>query len=344
MALHWPTLVLAYSFVVLSAVTLDTSHATSAARSSSECCGTCIGKASNAVYNYDPVIFDQCTGVDNGVCCFECGNLGDPMYGDTVSYATDGVTAVVPVGSYISFTWSGVENVTYVSLKTGQKKTVTPTVSDAQATVKSDTFLICARSAGTIYFRGWGSDTCREASPEHSITVEASGEKDSGATCDAKDVVFDTTDAPSAAADGASGSSSIAADSTVAECNAQRASVQVVDGTRTCVCVSDWTNPPECDRWPLWKWLVTIGGAVAALFSIIISVRAMLAGRQKDTDNEKQFRESMALVTPKSAVATLQVMPDTAYHGNGIPHSTYDPEVDRSSGAPRKPAASEFTL
>ena len=291
------------------------------------------------MYNYDPVIFDQCTGVDNGVCCFECGNLGDPMYGDTVSYATDGVTAVVPVGSYISFTWSGVENVTYVSLKTGQKKTVTPTVSDAQATVKSDTFLICARSAGTIYFRGWGSDTCREASPEHSVTVEANGEKDSGATCDAKDVVLDTTDAP--VADDASGSSSIAADSTVAECNAQRASVQVVDGTRTCVCVSDWTNPPECDRWPLWKWLVTVGGGVAAFFSIIISVRAFLSSRQKKHDVE-----CAPLGTKSSNMETMQVTPDNDYQdaASHMAAFKYDPEADRAHGGARKADDREFTL
>ncbi|CAI5708507.1 unnamed protein product [Hyaloperonospora brassicae] len=312
--LHWPTLVWASSaasVVFLSAVTLfDSAHA------KSECCDTCIGKSSNAVYNYDPVIFDQCTGVDNGVCCFECGNLGDPMYGDTVSYATDGVTAVVPVGSYISFTWSGVENVTYVSLKTGQKKTVTPTVSDAQATVKSDTFLICARSAGTIYFRGWGSDTCREASPEHSITVEASGEKDSGAT-------------------------SIAADSTVAECNAQRASVQVVDGTRTCVCVSDWTNPPECDRWPLWKWLVTVGGGVAAFFSIIISIRAFLSSRKKKHDVE-----CAPLGTKSSNMETMQVTPDNDYQdaASHMAAFKYDPEADRAHGGARKADDREFTL
>ncbi|KAG6968479.1 hypothetical protein JG688_00005793 [Phytophthora aleatoria] len=312
----------------------DTSTAHWAASSSAECCNTCIGKTSDAVYSYDPVVFTQCTNVTGGVCCFDCGSLGDPTYGDTISYGDDGVTAVVKAGTYISFTWSGVENVTYISLKTGQKKTVTPTVSDTEATVKSDTFLICAKSAGTIYFRGWGSDTCREASPEHSVTVEASDSNTN--TCNADDVVVT---APSTAG---SSSSSIANDDTVDSCNAQRASVQVVDGTRTCVCVSDWANPPECDQWPVWKWLVTIGGGVAALFSIIISVRAFLASRKKK--QEADYRENLAPMGAKSDVETLEVTPDSGYHGNTKAPYKYDPEEDRNPGGTRKPDDREFTL
>ncbi|EEY59881.1 uncharacterized protein PITG_13026 [Phytophthora infestans T30-4] len=40
---------------------------------------------------YNPVVFAQCTNVTGGVCCFDCGSMGDPSYGDTISY---GVTAV----------------------------------------------------------------------------------------------------------------------------------------------------------------------------------------------------------------------------------------------------------
>lgn len=145
----------------------------------SECCSTCIGKTSSTAYTYDPVIYEQCTNVTNGICCFDCGSLGEPVYGDTVSYASDGTTAVAKTGTYITFTWSDIVNVTYVALKSGQKKTVTPTISDAAATDDDGTFSICATSAGTIYFRGWGEDTCREASPEKSITVRSNA----GAHC-----------------------------------------------------------------------------------------------------------------------------------------------------------------
>ncbi|KAG1709390.1 hypothetical protein DVH05_020045 [Phytophthora capsici] len=315
-----------------------------AASSSSECCSTCIGKTSDAAYSYDPVIFNQCSNVTGGVCCFDCGSLGDPTYGDTISYASDGVTAVVKAGTYISFTWSDVANVTYISLKTGQKKTATPTISDAAATMKSSTFMICAKAAGTIYFRGWGSDTCREASQEHSITVEASDS--STGTCDAKDASIVSDETTSTSKTSGSSSSSVPADDTVASCNAQRASVLVVEGTRTCVCVSDWTNPPECDQWPVWKWLVTIGGGVAALFSIIISVRALLASLKKKKE-EEEYRNNLGRITPKSDVATLEVTPDSKYHGNSnammVP-TQYDPQTDRTSGVPRKPVDNEFTL
>ncbi|CAH0520491.1 unnamed protein product [Peronospora belbahrii] len=322
---------------------------TFAADSSSECCNTCIGKTSTVPYNYDPVVFSQCTDVTGGVCCFDCGNLGDPIYGDTISYGDDGVTAVVKTGTYIAFTWSGVENVTHVSLKTGQKKTVTPTVSDAAATKKSDTFLICARSAGVIYFRGWGSDSCREASPEHSITVEAGDS--SSATCDASDVKITT---PSSE-EGTTGSSSVAADATVASCNQQRASVQVVDGMRTCVCVSDWTNPPECDRWPLWKWLVTICGGLATLFSIALSVRAFVQSRKKKQEeetnycmntapkkHEDEYRENLAPMGTRSDLEPLDYTPESGYHDGGI--MTPSREAERTPGGTRKPDERLFSL
>ncbi|TDH72636.1 hypothetical protein CCR75_002521 [Bremia lactucae] len=294
-----------------------------------ECCNTCIGKTSSAPYSYDPVIFAQCTSVTGGVCCFECGNMGDPTFGDTIAYDDDGVTAIVKAGTFISFTWPGVANVTYISLKTGQKKTITPSESDEAADVKSDTFLICARSAGIIYFRGWGKDACREASIEHAVTVEAG---DSSAnTCNANDVVVPTPSPEN--------SSSVPKDGTVDTCNPQRASVQVVDGTRTCLCVSDWTNPPVCDQWPVWKWLVTIGGGVAALFSIIISVRAFLAGRKKK--EEAAYQENMAPIGTKSDVETLQVTPDSVYME---PSRKYNPETDRTHGGAKKTDDREFTL
>lgn len=47
-------------------------------------------------------------------------------------------------------------------------------------------------------------------------------------------------------------------------CNLNRASY---DEEGNCVCASDWAGAPECNDLPLWKWLVTIGGGLAALVS-----------------------------------------------------------------------------
>ncbi|KAG1709389.1 hypothetical protein DVH05_020044 [Phytophthora capsici] len=333
-------------------VTFGVVQANLEASSSSECCNTCIGKTSSVPYNYDPVVFNECTKVTGGVCCFDCGSLGDPTYGDSVSYADDGVTAVVKTGSYISFTWSGVSNVTYVSLKTGQKKTVTPTSSDTSAESKSDTFLICAKSAGIIYFRGWGSDSCREASPEHKVTVEAG---DSGDTCDASDVQVPTTTSSSGSTTKSKGSSSLPADDTVDSCNEQRASVQVVEGTQTCVCVSDWTNPPECDRWPVWKWLVTIGGGLATVFSIALSVRAFVQSKKKKQEEEENYqmnlnvkkhedepyKENLAPMGTKSDVGPMDLTPESGYHNAAM---TPSKDVQRTPGGTRKPDERLFSL
>lgn len=145
-------------------------------RADSECCSTCIGKVSTTVYDYDPLDFDQC-GPENlkRVCCFECGTLGEPQYGDTILYASDGTTPTVKTGTWIKMKWADVKNVTYIALKDRQKKINTPTISDAAATVKSGYFMICANSVGKVVFRGWGNNACRSASREKSITVRLCG-------------------------------------------------------------------------------------------------------------------------------------------------------------------------
>ncbi|CAI5743119.1 unnamed protein product [Peronospora destructor] len=338
MAPYRPTILLTL-YLVFSALVLSVTQAINEAQSVHVCCSECIGKPSPVPYNYDPLIFDQCKVIKPaGVCCFECGNLGEPTYGDTVSYGADGVTAVVKAGTFISFTWNGVANVTYVSLKTGQKKTVTPTVSDAAAMKKSDTFLICAKSLGTIYFRGWGTDTCTEASPEHSVTIEKGDS--SSTTCDADDVKVTT---PSSLDDTSSGSSSVAADATVKNCNQQRASILTVDGVETCVCVSDWTNPPECDRWPLWKWLVTIGGGVAALFSIIISVRALVGSHKKKQEKEEYQSNVIPMGAKSCDIESMRVTPDNTIQGTAMASYMYNPEADRTYEGARKEDR-EFTL
>lgn len=154
------------------ALLLVTTATLSGVRAEDECCSTCIGKVSSSVYDYDPLVFAQC-GAKNvtRVCCFSCGSLGEPQYGDTISYASDGTTPTVKTGTWIKMKWTDVKNVTYVALKEGQKKTVTPTISDTAATVKSGYFMICANSVGKVIFRGWGDNACRSASLEKSVTV-----------------------------------------------------------------------------------------------------------------------------------------------------------------------------
>jgi hypothetical protein len=139
-----------------------------------ECCSKCIGKTSKVPYDYDPLIFAECNKrAPDGICCFDCGTFGAPKYGDTVSFASDGSTAQIKSGGWIKFQWSDVSNVTYIQVrdKQNEKKKNTPTIKDTQAIVQDGYFFICAKSVGTIYFRGWGKDTCRQATPETKVLV-----------------------------------------------------------------------------------------------------------------------------------------------------------------------------
>ncbi|TDH72633.1 hypothetical protein CCR75_002523 [Bremia lactucae] len=338
------------SLVLLLLDAIQGAFEASSATSSSECCNTCIGKTSSVPYTYDPVVFADCTKATGGVCCFDCGTLGEVHYGDSVSCKDDGVTAIVKAGSYLSFTWSNVENVTYVMLKTGQKKTVTPTSTDTMANKKANTFVICVPSAGSLYFRGWGKDACRAASPEHAVIIEANDAGNSQ-TCDANDMeefIVPSSGVKTKEID----SNSLEADKTVDQCSHERGSVKVVDNVRTCVCVSDWTHPPECNQWPLWKWLVTIAGGLATLFSIALSIRAFLQNRHKNKqidDNyhlppkkqEVGYRENLAPMGTKSDAEVLDLSSASGYHGAPMSLSK---DEQRTPGGTRKPVERLFSL
>uniref|UniRef100_K3WVE5 Uncharacterized protein n=1 Tax=Globisporangium ultimum (strain ATCC 200006 / CBS 805.95 / DAOM BR144) TaxID=431595 RepID=K3WVE5_GLOUD len=309
-----------------------------------ECCSTCIGKTSPVVYDYDPLVYTQCSAV-KGVCCFTCGSLGDPTYGDTISFASDGTTPTVKAGTWIKMQWTDIKNVTYIALRENQKKTMTPTIGDTAATVTSGYFMICARSVGQVIFRGWGSDPCRQASPEKSITVLAG---DAGASCDAAEpdapVTPSTSSSSSRPSSDTTSAGSGSADTALSECNQNRASIKLVDGVKQCVCVSDWSNPPACDQMPTWKWVVTIGGGVAALLSILISVRAFIKSREKkrlQAEEEDGVPVGPRLGSRKEDVETLQITPDRRSNEAAAPYAR---ENNRALSQPRKPDEREFTL
>ena len=52
-------------------------------------------------------------------------------------------------------------------------------------------------------------------------------------------------------------------------CNLERATIEEQpDGTKKCVCASDYTNPPKCMGQAWYKLAATIGGAIAAAVCI----------------------------------------------------------------------------
>ncbi|TMW66715.1 hypothetical protein Poli38472_014027 [Pythium oligandrum] len=340
--------------------------AMAAVANADDCCSTCLANKV-VLFDYDALDWDTCK--EKTVCCFKCTAMGDPEYGDGVTFASDGTTPQVKAGSYLTFEWSGATKVTYLSLKEGQKKQATPTLNDTSAEMNEDTFMICAKAKGKIVMRAWGADTCMAVSLEKTIEVIAGDENGS---CKAP-----TPTAPSGKKDGSgskggAGSGSAGVNSDIANCNPSRAAVKEVDGVMQCVCVSDWTGAPACDQMPVWKWLITIGGALAALFSILISVRAFLNSRknkQKKLDEEAEA--SAAAQAAKADVETFHIGApaatttpvQTAYHQdydyppskpanqnqtnnayNNYPQAQPVGHQDYNYPPPAKPHGQEFSL
>jgi hypothetical protein len=149
---------------------------------SNECCDACIGKTAVAAYDYDPIVFEQCSdkSKEDRVCCFDCGSFSKPGYGEEVTYAKDGVTPQIKAGEWVKMEWANVDKVTYLQFQKNQRKIDTPSIKDLQADKDKGYFFICAKTPGSVFFRGWGKKACREATPEYSINVL---EGEPGASC-----------------------------------------------------------------------------------------------------------------------------------------------------------------
>jgi hypothetical protein len=146
-------------------------------------------------------------------------------------------------------------------------------------------------------------------------------EGDAGATCEAAaPTAPKVTKAPNSA-----GSSSQGEDPSIKNCNLNRASIKEVDGKQQCVCVNEWSGAPACDQMPTWKWIITIGGGIAALvrgwresrvtetlltfllfslqFSILISIHAFIKSR-----NKKKNEEDDEIPTPAPAKDDVEIL------------------------------------
>lgn len=248
------------------------------------CCDTCLAQtdASHAVITYDPLIHDQCS-VVKGICCYECAfSHGNVNFGDGVTFDDDN-NAVATAGTPITFQFNGVSRVTYDFLRENQKKTSFVGNQSTQADKSGDVFSICVKTAGTIAFRGWGTDSCKQVTTETTVTVKTAADGASAGTCAAVATVkpADTSgssDSPSPSSSktptpnqsvdslGTDTSTSTSGKYDVKNCNLNRGSViSTSDGTKICECAGDWRNPPACDEYSWTKTILTIAGAVATV-------------------------------------------------------------------------------
>ncbi|KAL0583120.1 hypothetical protein ABG067_006975 [Albugo candida] len=255
------------------------------------CCATCIGKTSNVPYTYDPVIHKECSAA-KGVCCYNCAKEGDSEP-DVLNakFGNGGTTPQIVDGNWIQLKWSGIDRVTYEYYTKGHKKVTTVRNSSSEATKKASYFFICAsRGAGKFVLRGWGPDACLLTTPEFTIEITSAGANGGAAKC-------------SENSDGAlSDLLNTESQKGSQTCNLQRASWKVgKDGSKECVCTSDWSGPPSCSGFPWWKTAATVGGALAALFSIAASVKVFLTNRKNKKQAAAKFDDDDTVFSPATS-------------------------------------------
>ncbi|OQS06468.1 hypothetical protein THRCLA_01492 [Thraustotheca clavata] len=281
-----------------------------------ECCAKCLSRLGPATY--DVTNFQQCSGNVPG-CCFKCDQ-------DT-TLSSPSFLASMAAGTYQKIAWSDPAKVTVVTL-VGSAATTShtrpqPLGTQAQKDSKGN-YLFCMDSPGVILFRGFGptptGTACQTMSAELSINVTVGA---AGASCTSSKSNTTTTSGSS------SGTNSGKTTAPPVVCDAQRGFVE----NGECKCTSDYSGPPACNGLSTWKLVVSIAGGVAALFSIIISVRQFMLWRKKK-EEERQ------LATQRHSKDDVEVMAISAapdyYDAKRTPH-TQARTPGRSPGNAMKP-------
>lgn len=244
------------------------------------CCDVCLAQTDPArtEITYDPLVHDQCSPV-KGICCYGCGFAhGAVSFQEGVNFDAATGVAVAKAGTRIRFAFSGVTRVTYDLLRTNQKKTSFVGNRSTSADREADgVFSICVTSGGSIAMRGWGSDSCTQATTETTVQVDAvDGAKCSAPVTPSASPTPEPTTKPSEPSEPSEPSQSVdslmdpnaskSGKFDVASCNLNRGTVVTGgDGTKTCECAGDWSNPPACDKFAWTKTILTIAGALATV-------------------------------------------------------------------------------
>ncbi|KAF0693566.1 Aste57867_15431 [Aphanomyces stellatus] len=303
-----------------------------------DCCGKCLNDVTNFAYN--PMDFIQCQAAQ--LCCFHCSDvsIGSPTVLPVAGTTFAGTTITATTGSFFQIQWPKATMITYVTFAPGQAKAGIPLLSSSQATKSGNAFRICPQYAGTLYYRGFGSDTCKSVSVEYAVTVVSGVD---GSNCGAAPTPA-PSDGGSTPTPGGNPSPPSSTSSQVADCNPARGTV--INGA--CVCASDWTGPPACAGTPVWKWLVTIGGGVAALFSIVISIRAFLASRKAKRQKSMAALAAEHPSSPKKIsveMETLRMSEPERAESTDVPYDKSDSSVQEvPDPSSTRPPSKEYTL
>lgn len=233
-----------------------------------DCCSDCL--MSDAMKGTDALNFDACGQANEG-CCFEpqchMSRLGlDFVWSPDMAFVQSNDNNTMPVidaGRDVKLQWPQATRLTYIIMNEGQAKLNQPKNTSSEARYELGWFHMCAQNPGSLYFRAWADEDCT-ASQEFQVQVRPVSASSSTESCAR----------PSRAEDRAPAQ---VQDNKI-ECNLNRATVTA---TGECVCTSDWAGAPACSDLPVWKWIITIGGGLAALVSIAVSVYTFLERRKR---------------------------------------------------------------
>ncbi|EQC39809.1 hypothetical protein SDRG_03231 [Saprolegnia diclina VS20] len=240
------------------------------------CCHVCLANLGPS--SYDPTVFAQCDKKTPG-CCFCDAQL---------TIAAPAFSSSQQQGTWQKVAWSGVSKVTKVNVPKGSESASHPQLTMMLSPVQQDAagnYLFCSDTPGETLFRGWGPlantypSNCTALSAQLSITITAG----TGKCSDASPTSTSPTTKPGGASSQAGSSSGVTKAPTV-KCDANRG---YVDSDNKCQCLSDYSGPPTCDGMALWKILVSVAGGLAALFSIVVSVRQFILFQRRKREEDE---------------------------------------------------------
>jgi hypothetical protein len=247
-----------------------------------ECCAACIGREV-VEYYYDPLDFDGCKG-GNRSCCFQgcTPSSSTPTLIKADFTEENPSTPQVKVGEWIQMIWPNMSRVTYEFYKQKQKKITTVRNGSLEAKVMEDYFLICPSFPGKIVARGWGKDSCTTATLEFYIDI-VEGNINQEENC--------INSLPFLSPNDSSMIQNALNDENKPNCNPQGATIEKKEnGDYYCQCTFEWAGE-QCDQYPWWKIVATIGGAVAAVLSIAVSVKAFFHAKNNKKNKMNQDEE-----------------------------------------------------
>jgi len=209
-----------------------------------QCCANCL-KETHIIGGNDALDFEKCTRNNTG-CCYEnnCHMsliTNNFIFDNEIEYNNN--IPYIKQGNWVQLQWENIEYITYIFIDNNQTKEIQPKNNSIVLEPTNDNwFQLCVENIGNIYFRGWDNNGCI-ASKEYNILITEDKNFDKDNSICINTPKLDIVD----------------------NCNLNRASL--IDDV--CVCISGYSNPPNCDKTSKWTTIVIIICVTVTFISII---------------------------------------------------------------------------